>query len=194
MKTIYHIDASGRYEDSNSRQLSKKLVDHLQAKHEANVKTRDLSQGLHFVNETFISGLYISDTERTAEQKESLKFSDKLVKELQDSNILVIGTPIYNFGAPASLKAWADLVARAGVTFKYGENGPIGLLENKKAYLVIVSGGVPIDSPMDFLTPWLRHFLGFIGIKDVEVITAGSLNRNREESLLKANEQIKNIL
>ena len=93
---------------------------------------------------------------------------------------MVIGSPIYNFGVPAKLKTWADQVARAGVTFKYTLNGPIGLLENKKAYVAIASGGTRVDSEIDFATPWLRQFLKFIGIDDVKVIFADQLNKDQE--------------
>ena len=95
--------------------------------------------------------------------------------ELQAADTIVIGTPIYNFTSPASLKAWMDLVARPRVTFHYTENGPEGLLSGKKAIIAVASGGVPIGSDMDFLTPHLRHFLGFIGITDVEFVTAKDL-------------------
>ncbi|MEL6531300.1 MAG: NAD(P)H-dependent oxidoreductase, partial [Pseudomonadota bacterium] len=98
-----------------------------------------------------------------------------LIAELQAADTIVISTPIYNFGVPAVLKAWADLVARAGTTFKYTENGPVGLLEGKKAYIAAASGGTPVGSDMDFMTSWLTFFLGFIGIKDVEIIAADGI-------------------
>ena len=87
----------------------------------------------------------------------------------------MISSPIYNFGAPASVKAWADLVARAGTTFKYTENGPKGLLEGKKAYITIASGGTPVGSDIDFMSGWLTFFLGFLGIEVVEVIAADGI-------------------
>lgn len=87
----------------------------------------------------------------------------------------MLSLPVYNFTMPSTLKAWADLVARAGTTFRYTESGPEGLLTGKKAYVVIASGGTPIGSEIDFLTPWLRHFLGFLGITDVEIIAADGI-------------------
>jgi FMN-dependent NADH-azoreductase len=116
--------------------------------------------------------------------------SDKIVSELKYNDVLVIGVPIYNFSMPASLKAWADLAARLGETFRYTETGPVGLLENKKAYVVIASGGTIVDSEIDILTPWLRHFLGFIGIKDVTIIGADVLNQNFDAGLARAEKQL----
>ena len=101
--------------------------------------------------------------------------ADALIAELQATDTLVLSLPVYNFTMPSTLKAWADLVARAGTTFRYTESGPEGLLTGKKAYVVIASGGTPIGSEIDFLTPWLRHFLGFLGITDVEIIAADGI-------------------
>ena len=116
--------------------------------------------------------------------------SNNLISNLRWADVVVIGSPIYNFGVPAKLKTWADQVARAGVTFKYTLNGPIGLLENKKAYVAIASGGTRVDSEIDFATPWLRQFLKFIGIDDVKVIFADQLNKDQEFSLANMHSQI----
>ena len=123
------------------------------------------------------------DDERTPSQRERLAESDALIAELEAADVIVIGTPMYNFGIPATLKAWVDQVARARITFRYTENGPVGLLEGKKAYVVLATGGVPVDAPVDFATPYLRHALGFIGIKDVEVIAADRLNFRGDEAI-----------
>ena len=117
----------------------------------------------------------IFPTERSAEDAERLKLSDELVAEAAAADVIVIGTPIYNFAAPAALKAWMDLVARPRETFRYTENGPEGLLTGKKAIITVASGGVPVGSDYDFLTPHLRFFLGFIGVTDVEFVTAPQL-------------------
>ncbi|MEM9209697.1 MAG: NAD(P)H-dependent oxidoreductase, partial [Pseudomonadota bacterium] len=87
-----------------------------------------------------------------------------------------IGAPIYNFGVPAVLKAWVDMIARARLTFQYTDKGPVGLLEGKRAYVVVASGGVSVDSPVDFATPYLRQALRFIGIEDVTVIPAQGID------------------
>jgi len=106
----------------------------------------------------------------TEADRDVLAFSDTLIKELQDADTIVIGVPIYNFGSPASLKAWMDLVARPRVTFRYTEGGPEGLLKGKKAIITAASGGVPVGSDKDFATRHLTFFLGFLGITDVTII------------------------
>ena len=130
-------------------------------------------------------------SERSEEQAELAAISDTLIAELQAADTIVISSPVYNFGVPASLKAWADLVARAGTTFKYTENGPVGLLEGKKAYITAASGGTPIGSDMDFMSSWLTFFLGFLGIKDVEVIAAdGIMGQDGETKIASAHEKV----
>ena len=102
----------------------------------------------------------------------------------------MIGSPIYNFSVPASLKAWIDLVARAGVTFRYTANGPQGLLSNKKAYVIVASGGTEIGSRIDFASRYLRHVLEFLGIDDVTIIPAERLNIKQRESLTQVRKTI----
>jgi FMN-dependent NADH-azoreductase len=186
---ILHIDASARTDDSVTRKLSAQLVTRL-AGDKGEVTYRDLSEALPFVDETKIAAYFTAPDARTAEHREAIALSDEIVSELKSTDTLVIGVPIYNFSMPASLKAWADLAARVGETFRYTENGPVGLLENKKAYVVIASGGTKVDSKIDFLTPWLRHYLGFIGIKDVTVISADALNQNFETGIARAEQQL----
>jgi len=109
---------------------------------------------------------------RTGGQRAQLAASDALIAELEAADQMVIGVPVYNFAIPAALKAWVDLVARARRTFRYSEAGPEGLLKGKTAWLVVASGGTPLDSEIDFATPYLKHVLAFIGITDVRVIDA----------------------
>jgi len=113
---------------------------------------------------------------------------------LKNADTLVIGVPIYNFSIAAALKAWIDMIARARLTFSYSENGPVGLLQGKKAYLVVASGGVPIGSPVDFATPYLLHTLSFVGITDVEIVAAGRLNSDAGESLDRARADIAELV
>jgi FMN-dependent NADH-azoreductase len=110
------------------------------------------------------------------------------------ADVLVIGAPIYNFSVPATFKAWVDMIARARLTFEYTENGPRGLLENKKAYVVVPSGGVPVGSPVDFATPYIRHALSFIGIIDVEFIGAQGADRGNDEALDDARARIAELV
>ena len=117
-----------------------------------------------------------------------------MVAELEAADTIVIGVPIYNFGVPAALKAWVDMVCRARRTFAYTENGPVGLLDNKKAFLVIASGGTDSGSEIDFATGYLRHVLGFIGIHDVTIVDASGLMKDVDASLSRARGQISNRL
>ena len=181
---VLEVAASGRNDGSVSRMLSADLIAALEERHgRIELARRDLNKGLRFVDEAWINANFTATEERSAEQRAVLAESDALVAELKAADVLVIGAPIYNFGVPAALKAWIDMVARARLTFRYTENGPRGLLEGKKAYLVVASGGVPVDSAVDFATPYLRHALAFIGIDDVEVIAAEQLNSKAEESI-----------
>ena len=192
---VLEIAASGRYEGSVSRMLSADLIGALEERHgEIELTRRDLSKGLRFVDDAWINANFTAPEARSAEQRATLAESDALVAELQAADVVVIGSPIYNFGVPAALKAWIDMVARARLTFRYTETGPKGLLEGKKAYLVVASGGVPVDSAVDFATPYLRHALGFIGITDIEVIAADQLNSKAHESIDAARVRIAELI
>lgn len=192
---VLEVAASGRGKDSVSRMLSADLIGALEARHGGvELTRRDLSHGLPFVDEAWINANFTAPEERSAEQRAALAGSDALVAELQAADAIVIGAPIYNFGIPAALKAWVDMIARARLTFRYTENGPEGLLQGKKAYVVIASGGVPVDSPMDFATPYLRQALAFVGITDVEVVAAEQLNSKAEESIDAARVRIAELI
>lgn len=165
--TVLHIDSSARFTDSASRTASAALVARQDATH---VIRRDLAETtLPFLDETFTQATFTPPEARTDAQKEALAISDTLVAELQEADTLVIGVAMYNFAIPASLKAWVDQVARAGVTFAYTENGPKGLLEGKKAVISIATGGTPLGSDFDFAANYLRFILGFMGITDVTI-------------------------
>jgi len=123
------------------------------------------------------------ESQRNEEQVMLAETSDKLIKELQDSDILVLSMPMYNFGVPSTFKAWVDRVARAGMTFRYTENGPVGLLENKKVFIVVTSGGTEIGADNDFLTPWLTHCLNFIGVTDVDFIKADKYTPDKDTEI-----------
>ena len=164
MSTILHITASIRNDESVSRSLGKKLVERLAENQGAKVITRDLAKNdLPYIDAERFAANLAPYAERSPEQHELAKISDELIGELQEAETIVFSLPVYNFAVPATLKAWADLVARAGTTFRYTENGSEGLLTGKKVYLTIASGGMPIGSEIDFMTPWLKFFLGFLG-------------------------------
>lgn len=193
--SILEVSASGRQTDSVSRMLSRDIISALEVRHgDVDVTRRDLAEGIGLVDEAWIAANFTAEEERTAAQRERLATSDALVKELRQADVVVIGAPIYNFGIPAALKAWIDMIARARLTFRYTENGPEGLLQGKKAFVVIASGGVPVDSAVDFATPYLRQALRFVGITDVEVIAADQLNQKGTESIDAARVRIAELI
>ena len=147
-----------------------------------------------FVSGLTESGMKIPENEQTEQHKKMFELSDKLVLELKESDVIIISVPIYNFGPPATLKAWSDLAARVSQTFKYNEDGRrIGLLEDKQVYLVITSGGTKVNGKEDFLTPWLMHVLNFFGIKKIKIIAADQMALDYEKSIKEAEDQISNI-
>ncbi len=177
MSNILYITASIRSEaDSISRGLGQRLVDGLAARNGASVTTRDLAANdLPYVSAERFGANLTPAADRTPEQAELAAIADTLIAELQAADTIVIASPVYNFGPPATLKAWADLVARAGTTFRYTATGPEGLLKGKKAYVAIASGGTPVGSDIDFMSRWLTFFLGFLGITDVEIVAADGI-------------------
>ena len=183
-KTLLRIDASARTENSVSRQLGDRLENAISSgSTDLHITKRDAAEGLPFVNEAWISANFTPDADRTAEHRNALSFSDALVEELKAAHTIILTTPIYNFGVPATLKAWVDMIARVGLTFRYTENGPVGLLENKRAYIVIASGGTPVGSDIDYASGYLRHIMGFIGITDVTIIAADQIMKNEDNAL-----------
>lgn len=173
---VLRIDSSGRVQNSVTRQLADIFIAQLQDQGQAlQVTTRDVAQGIPFIDETWINANFTDPEQRNEQQRAALDYSDTLVQELMDADVLVIGAPIYNFGIPATLKAWVDLVARARLTFRYGENGPIGLLTGKQAFLIMASGGTPVGSDYDFASTYLKQALSFVGITQVKTIAAERL-------------------
>ena len=191
---IYQIDSSARKEGSTSRSLAKKLLDKIKSP-EDEIIYRDLNEEMVFVSGLTESGMNIEKKDQTDHHRKMFELSDQLVKELKESDIIIISAPIYNYGPPATLKAWSDLAARVGETFKFKPNGRReGLLKNKKAYLVITSGGTKLNSKEDFLTPWLKFILNFFGIDKIETINADQMALNYEKSIKDAEKQIDNII
>lgn len=172
-RTILKIDSSALVETSVTRRLSGRLVENLLDHHSgAVVLERDVSPGLPFIDEKWVTANFTPVDQRTSEQRAILELSDQLIDEIRDADALVIAAPMYNFGVPASLKSYIDMICRAGVTFKYTDKGPVGLMRGKKAFLVVASGGTALGSEVDFVTGYLQHVLAFIGIDDVEVVAA----------------------
>jgi len=180
---VWHIDSSARNEQSHSKRLTKQFVETLSNKTAVETNALDVSAGLPFLNDLMVTSYFTPDDQRTDEQKSVISVSNEIVKSAKDADVWVIGVPVYNFFAPASFKAFIDLLCRAKETFSYGENGPVGLLENKKVFVVIASGGTEIGSDGDFLTPWLSHCLNFIGVSDVQFIKADQYNPEKDDAI-----------
>lgn len=160
---------------------SAKLIDYMIERVDADqVQLRDLAaEPLPMLDGAGATALRGGDN-LDAQQQAMLALSNQLVAELQAADTLVIAAPMYNFHIPVQLKAWIDLVCRAGVTFRYTEQGPEGLMKGKKAVVVTTRGGMHKDSPTDLITPYLRTVLGFIGITEVEFVYAEALNMGEE--------------
>jgi FMN-dependent NADH-azoreductase len=191
---VLRIDSSAKNEASVTRQLADLMLQRLADQQPVQVVSRDVTHGLPFLDSTWVAANFTAPEARDIAMQATLALSDALVREVQDADVLVIGVPIYNFGVPAPLKAWFDLIARARLTFQYTEHGPQGLLAGKKAYLLAASGGTPVGGAIDFATPWLKHVLGFVGINDVEVIAAERLNIQGEAGRQQAIERIDQLL
>jgi len=180
MTRILHINSSVRNTDSISRKVTREFLNKWQVNEpEAVIVERDLAaHPLPHLTEKTLGAFFTPAEQRTPEQAQIAQLSDTLVQELFDADVIVIGAPMYNFSITSGLKAWVDHVARAGVTFKYGAQGPVGLLTGKKVYIFTSSGGVYSAGPaqgMDFLATYLRTVLGFIGLSDITFIASEGL-------------------
>lgn len=177
MKNVLHIKSGLQGSHSYSVQLGDAIIKRLRETYPGiQVKTRDLVQERfpHLQTET-VNAFFTPEESRTPEQHKIIRPSERAVHELLEADILVIGVPMYNFNLPSQLKAWMDHIARAGITFHYGENGPEGLVKNKKVYLALASGGIYTEGPnqqYDFIPGYLKAFLGFLGMTDVETVRA----------------------
>jgi FMN-dependent NADH-azoreductase len=182
MSTLLKINASLFSANGQSSQLAERFAAAWQASHPGSrVVERDLAANPvpHLDGARFMAFL-AKPEERSAEQQAVVDFSDALIAELRAADVIVIGLPMYNFGIPSQLKAYFDHLARAGVTFRYTATGPEGLITGKKAYILAARGGVYAGTPKDSQTAYVRDFLGFIGITDVEFIYAEGLNMGDE--------------
>ena len=192
--SVLRVDSSGRTSGSVTREMAGELLEAIERQYGLmDVVSRDLASGITHVDQDWIEANFTPAESRTAEQAAKLSFSDTLVAELDAADIIVIGMPIYNFGIPAALKAWVDMIARARLTFRYTEGGSVGLLQGKKAYLVVASGGVRVGSAVDFATPYMRQALGFVGITDIEVIAADQQTARGDDSRIGARNQIEKL-
>ncbi|CFQ84430.1 azoreductase [Yersinia frederiksenii] len=159
---------------SQSNQLADFFAEQWQAAHANDeITVRDLAaQPIPVLDGELVGALRPSDAALTPRQQEALALSDELIAELQANDVIVMAAPMYNFNIPTQLKNYFDLIARAGVTFRYTEKGPEGLVTGKRAIILTSRGGIHKDTPTDLVVPYLRLFLGFIGITDVEFVFA----------------------
>ncbi len=189
--TILKIESSARLEQSNSRRVTDYLVQQLGQP----VITRDLVKNpLPAMSPEDLVGVHGSHKDSRPSLQQHLAVSEQLIDELRQADTLVLGVAMYNFGVPAYLKQWIDYVCRAGVSFRYTENGPEGLTGVKRAYIVTASGGTPIGSDMDFASRYLEHICRFLGIEEVFHIDAGGSKRTPELVYEHAKAQIDALL
>jgi FMN-dependent NADH-azoreductase len=172
---ILQIKSSVFNGNGQSSRLANEFVALLQEQHPgAEVLERDLvADPVPHLDGARVGAFFAKPEERSAEQKAIVAYSDALIAELRRADVLVLGLPMYNFGVPSQLKAWFDHLARAGETFKYTEKGPVGLITGKKAYVFAARGGLYGDTHSQ--SEFVRQFLGFIGITDVELVYAEGL-------------------
>ena len=182
MRKVLHINSSITGDNSVSRELSRELIERLtQTSESIELIERDFSkQPIPHLDGARLGALFTPAEARSAEQNQAVAFADQLIDELMQADMVVIALPMYNFTIPSMLKAWVDHVARAGVTFQYTDTGPVGLLSGKKAYLVSALGGKHEAGGSDIMRPYMKLILNFVGITDIEFISADGLSMGDE--------------
>jgi FMN-dependent NADH-azoreductase len=196
---ILQVNSSARTVGSHSSRLASDIVQRLQAANtEATLTVRDLGRTPHPpLDEAALQALFTPAEQRNPEQASRVAENDALIAELQAADVLVMGVPMYNFGVSSALKSWIDAVARAGVTFKYTDKGPVGLLQGKKVYVALARGGLYRDTPADTQVPYLKSVLGFLGMTDIQFVYAEGLAMGPEaeqKALASAEAQIDDVL
>ena len=181
---LLHISSSLFSDQGNSKQLANHFIKQwLEKNPEGKVIERDLNKNPvpHLDQATLFANVTAPD-KRSTEQQEQAQLADTLIEELMQADLLVLSVPMYNFGIPSTLKAWIDNVARAGTTFRYTENGPVGLVTDTKAVVLAARGGAYFGTPNDTQTPYLKTLLGFLGITDVQFVYAERLNMQPQQA------------
>ncbi|MEO8155054.1 MAG: FMN-dependent NADH-azoreductase [Rhizobacter sp.] len=196
---ILQINSSARTVGSHSTRMATDLVQRLQAANpESTLTLRDLGRTPHpALDEATLQALFTPADKRQPEHHARVAKDDALIAELQAADVVVLGVPMYNFGVPAALKNWIDAIARTGVTFKYTDKGPIGLLQGKKVYVALARGGLYRDTPADTQVPYLKMVLGFLGMNDIQFIYAEGLAMGpdaEKKALASAEAQIEDVL
>src|SRR6202166_1302214 len=192
MTTLLQINASLNNGNGQSSQLANQFVAAFHKNRpEVKVVVRDVAaaEPVPHLNAERFGAFITKPEERSAAQRAVVAYSDILINELKEADVIVLGLPMYNFGVPSQLKAYFDHIARVGVTFKYTEKGPVGLLTAKKAFVFAARGGLYAGTPLDTQTSYVRDFLRFLGIADVEFVYAEGLAispEHKEAGLAKA--------
>ena len=192
---ILQINSSARRDVSQSTRLANRIVERLRdADPEASVIVRDLNRVPHpILDETALGALFTSADKRTAEQSARVAQDDALIAEVMAADAIVLGVPMYNFGVSSQLKNWIDAISRAGVTFRYTEKGPEGLVKGKTVYVALTRGGKYRNTPSDTQVPYLETVLGFLGMTDVHFVYAEGLAMGpdaEQKAIASAYEQI----
>jgi len=196
---ILQINSSARAVGSHSTRMATDIVKRLQAANpQAALTLRDLGRTPHpALDEATLQAMFTPPEQRNALQAGRIAQDEALIAELQTADVVVLGVPMYNFGVPAALKNWIDAIARVGVTFKYTDKGPVGLLQGKKVYIALARGGLYRDTPADTQVPYLKTLLGFLGMTNIQFVYAEGLNMGPEaeqKALASAAEQIDSVL
>jgi FMN-dependent NADH-azoreductase len=190
--TLLQINASLHTSNGHSSKLADQFVAAFQQNHPGTkILRRDVAaaDSVPHLNSERFGALIARPEERTVTQHAVVAYSDNLIDELKRADVIVLGLPMYNFGVPSQLKAYFDHIARVGITFKYTDKGPVGLLTGKRAYVFAARGGLYVGTPLDTQTSYVRDFLRFLGIADVEFVYAEGLNispQSKEAGLAKA--------
>jgi FMN-dependent NADH-azoreductase len=170
---ILQINSSARSTGSESSRLADVIVARIAAEKASTLVKRDLGADPHpALDEPTLQALFTPADQRSAEQNARVALDDALIAQVQAADVIVIGAPMYNFGMTVQLKGWFDAIARAGVTFRYTETGPVGLLQGKKVYVALTRGGMHRDGATDTQVPHLKTILGFLGMTDVQFVYA----------------------
>lgn len=196
---ILQINSSARHDASQSTRLASRIVERVRAAAPAStLAVRDLGRDPHPVlDEAALGALFTPAGERTAEQSARVALDDALIAQVQAADVVVIGAPMYNFGVPVQLKNWIDAISRAGVTFRYTEKGPEGLLKGKKVYVALARGGLYRNTPADTQVPYLRTVFTFLGLDDVQFVYAEGLAMGEDaerSGIASAHEQIDQLV
>jgi FMN-dependent NADH-azoreductase len=183
MKNVLVVTASLNGASGNSVKLVEQFIEKLNAKYEHIVERLDLAtEDLSHLSQSEMAAWGVDEEARNEKEAALASISDGYISRIKQADLIVLALPMYNFDSPSVVKAFFDRLARAGVTFSYSENGPIGLIENKKAVVIFARGGAYQGTPMDTQTPYVKNFLGFLGIKDVEFTYAEGLAMGEDKA------------